>query len=162
MLLFNIFNNFSSTKNVNLDWLRKLIIVFGVIWTALIIITFVFPFLVARGLRENILIWPVCLAIGIALPYVKEIEFIFLKRFASSVAKYSYGIYLIHGPWIAFSFFYLDELAKFTQWCIFFIGVSVLSVAAYNLIESPFVKMGVRISRHKTIADVPAQGNRCD
>ena len=37
----NIFNNFSSTKNVNLDWLRKLIIVFGVIWTALIIITFI-------------------------------------------------------------------------------------------------------------------------
>ena len=37
----NIFNNFSSTENVNLDWLRKLVVVFGIIWTALIIITFI-------------------------------------------------------------------------------------------------------------------------
>ncbi len=35
----NIFNNFSSTENINLEWLRKLVIVFGVIWTVLIIIT---------------------------------------------------------------------------------------------------------------------------
>ena len=37
----NIFNNFSSTENINLEWLRKLVIVFGVIWTALIIITII-------------------------------------------------------------------------------------------------------------------------
>ncbi len=36
----NVFNNFSSTdNNINLKWLRKLVIVFGIIWTALIIIT---------------------------------------------------------------------------------------------------------------------------
>jgi AraC-like DNA-binding protein len=35
----NIFNNFSSTENINLRWLRKLVIVFGIIWTVLIIIT---------------------------------------------------------------------------------------------------------------------------
>ena len=35
-----IFNNFSSSdNNINLKWLRKLVIVFGVVWTALIIIT---------------------------------------------------------------------------------------------------------------------------
>lgn len=35
----NIFNNFSSTENINLEWLRKLVIIFGIIWTVLIIIT---------------------------------------------------------------------------------------------------------------------------
>lgn len=35
----NIFNNFSSDENVNLEWLRKLVYIFGVIWTALIVIT---------------------------------------------------------------------------------------------------------------------------
>ena len=35
----NIFNNFSSTENINLEWLRKLVIIFGIIWTILIIIT---------------------------------------------------------------------------------------------------------------------------
>ncbi len=33
----NIFNNFSSYENVNLDWLRKLVYSFGAIWTVLMI-----------------------------------------------------------------------------------------------------------------------------
>ncbi len=32
----NIFNNFSTIENINLDWLRKLVYSFGVIWTILI------------------------------------------------------------------------------------------------------------------------------
>ncbi|HEY9168726.1 MAG TPA: helix-turn-helix domain-containing protein [Lutibacter sp.] len=35
----NIFNNFSSSEEINLIWLRKLVYIFGIIWTALIIIT---------------------------------------------------------------------------------------------------------------------------
>lgn len=35
----NIFNNFSYTENINLEWLRKLVIIFGIVWTILIIIT---------------------------------------------------------------------------------------------------------------------------
>lgn len=33
----NIFNNFSTSENINLDWLRKLVYSFGAIWTVLII-----------------------------------------------------------------------------------------------------------------------------
>jgi AraC-like DNA-binding protein len=33
----NIFNNFSSYEKVNLDWLRKLVVIFGFIWTVLMI-----------------------------------------------------------------------------------------------------------------------------
>ncbi len=35
----HIFNNFSYYENVNLVWLRNLVYVFGIIWTALIVIT---------------------------------------------------------------------------------------------------------------------------
>ena len=35
----NIFNNFSSSKEIDLVWLRKLVYIFGIIWTALIVIT---------------------------------------------------------------------------------------------------------------------------
>ena len=31
----NIFNNFSSIENINLDWLRKLVYTFGAVWTIL-------------------------------------------------------------------------------------------------------------------------------
>ena len=35
----NIFNNFSNSANIDLYWIRKLVLVFGIIWTALISIT---------------------------------------------------------------------------------------------------------------------------
>lgn len=37
----NIFNNFSYSEDINLDWLRKLVFVFGIVWTALISITII-------------------------------------------------------------------------------------------------------------------------
>jgi AraC-like DNA-binding protein len=35
----NIFNNFSNSTNIDLFWIRKLVLVFGIIWTALISVT---------------------------------------------------------------------------------------------------------------------------
>ena len=35
----NIFNNFSNSADIDLDWLRKLVLLFGVIWTALVSVT---------------------------------------------------------------------------------------------------------------------------
>jgi len=35
----NIFNNYSNSAEIDLDWLRKLVLLFGVIWTALISVT---------------------------------------------------------------------------------------------------------------------------
>lgn len=33
-----VFNNFSSAENINLDWLRKLVFIFGSVWTLLMIV----------------------------------------------------------------------------------------------------------------------------
>ena len=35
----NIFNNFSNSANIDLYWVRKLVLIFGVVWTALISVT---------------------------------------------------------------------------------------------------------------------------
>lgn len=35
----NIFNNFSSIEKINLEWLQKLVFIFGIVWTILIIIS---------------------------------------------------------------------------------------------------------------------------
>jgi len=37
----NIFNNFSNRVNIDLFWIRKLVLVFGIIWTALISVTMI-------------------------------------------------------------------------------------------------------------------------
>jgi AraC-like DNA-binding protein len=34
----SIFNNFSFSENINLDWLRKLVWIFGILWTVLMVI----------------------------------------------------------------------------------------------------------------------------
>jgi len=35
----SIFNNFSNSTDIDLNWIRKLVLVFGVVWTALIFVT---------------------------------------------------------------------------------------------------------------------------
>ena len=37
----NIFNNYSNPKDINLSWLRKLILIFGIIWTSLMTVTII-------------------------------------------------------------------------------------------------------------------------
>ena len=37
----NIFNNFSSSENINLNWLRKLVYIFGLVWTLLMIVAII-------------------------------------------------------------------------------------------------------------------------
>jgi AraC-like DNA-binding protein len=37
----NIFNNYSSSSELDLNWLRKLVLVFGIVWTGLISITII-------------------------------------------------------------------------------------------------------------------------
>jgi AraC-like DNA-binding protein len=37
----NIFNNYSNSKEINLSWLRKLILIFGIIWTSLMTVTII-------------------------------------------------------------------------------------------------------------------------
>ncbi len=37
----NILNNFSTTEEINLDWLKTLVYIFGIIWSALIVIAIV-------------------------------------------------------------------------------------------------------------------------
>jgi AraC-like DNA-binding protein len=37
----NIFNNYSNSKDINLSWLRKLVLIFGIIWSALMTVTII-------------------------------------------------------------------------------------------------------------------------
>jgi peptidoglycan/LPS O-acetylase OafA/YrhL len=106
-----------------------------------------FPWLVAMGFKENILLWPVCLGIGLSVPFVREIRSEVLKLIANRIAKYSYGIYLIHGPWIVFSFYYVSNVSIAWRWLIFIAGVALLSFLAYYLIEKPFIRFGVALSK---------------
>lgn len=105
-----------------------------------------FPVLVAYGIREHILLWPTCLLLGLLIPYCKEIESSRVKIIAGTIAKYSYGIYLVHGPMIDISFGYLRDFLPILQWTAFTLGTASLSYLAFHLIENPGIQLGKRVT----------------
>lgn len=117
-----------------------------------------FPFLVAYGIKENILLWPTCLLLGLLIPYSKEVESGRIKIIAATIAKYSYGIYLVHGPLIDLSFGYLRDFLPILQWTVFICGTASISYLAFHLIESPGIQLGKRVI--STAQDSENFGNR--
>lgn len=106
-----------------------------------------FPLLVSAGLPESILLWPTCLALGLIIPYSSEIRSRPVRAAAATIAKYSYGIYLVHGSMADFSFGYLRSTQPVLQWLVFVVGTTVLSFLAFHLVEQPGIRWGKRIAR---------------
>ncbi len=106
-----------------------------------------FPLLVHAGVKEHLLLWLACLALGVLLPYSSEIISPAIKIISSKVAKYSYGIYLVHVPMISFSFKYLNIDSSLLQWIIFILGTVSISYLAFHLIENPGIQLGKRVAR---------------
>ncbi len=104
-----------------------------------------FPLLVAYGIKENILLWPTCLLLGLLIPYSREVQSCRVKAIANTIAKYSYGIYLVHGPMIDFSFGYLRDSLPIVQWAAFIFGTATVSYLAFHLIENPGIQFGKRV-----------------
>lgn len=80
--------------------------------------------------------WMACLALGVGIPLFRQIESKTVNAVTFQLAKYSYGIYLVHSllmQWIVLTWrdlpFYLAMVA---------LG----SIAAYHLIEHPMIRLG--------------------
>lgn len=81
-----------------------------------------------------------CLAL--ALPYIKGCASPAQNRVCGWVAKYSYGIYLLHFPAIWLAFVRLGHLPMVEKICIFVLATSLTSVLAYHAIERPMILLG--------------------
>ena len=72
-----------------------------------------------------------------------------VTRAAKTVAKYSYGIYLLHPVAIWFSFgvaYFYAHGSPLVQWTLLGIGVVLLPWLAYTYIEAPMIGVGVRLT----------------
>jgi len=88
-----------------------------------------------------------CLAVGVLLPFVRELEAPWLRVPAHAIAKYSYGIYLFHmlALWAGFN---LLREAPFAAQLLVVLGLLVaLPVAGYHAIERPGIDLGARLAR---------------
>ena len=96
--------------------------------------------------------WSVCLAIGMMIPFFRQIETRWLTRAGELIARYSYGIYLVHVP-ILWGVLHFKSALK---WPLFLVGVALASVAVYHLIEKPMIDFGSRLTRAFPKLDSPA------
>ena len=89
--------------------------------------------------------WMFCLALGVILANGREMESSIVSRLGHVIAKYSYGIYLLHLPalWIAFVAF--GGAPHVVQWLIFGFTVIVLPWGAFHLIERPGIVFAQRL-----------------
>jgi peptidoglycan/LPS O-acetylase OafA/YrhL len=96
--------------------------------------------------RHHWLQWGYCLVIGLAIPAVRQIPPGLLARGAKTIAKYSYGIYLLHMPALALGLVTLRHAPPVVQWVVAALLIVVLPVLAFHLIEEPGIKLGVRLA----------------
>jgi peptidoglycan/LPS O-acetylase OafA/YrhL len=93
--------------------------------------------------------WAVCLALGLALPWLRELATPRLNRACQFIARYSYGIYLFHPLLLWLSFRTLAALHPLAQWGIFLGLLAVLTGLGYHFVELPMIRLGARWSARK-------------
>jgi peptidoglycan/LPS O-acetylase OafA/YrhL len=89
----------------------------------------------------------VCLILGLGIPYFGEVQAPWLRYISHQLAKYSYGIYLLHVPSLALVFTYLRWLPLPFKIGAFVAITGVASIATFHLIEDPLIQVGRSIAR---------------
>jgi peptidoglycan/LPS O-acetylase OafA/YrhL len=86
--------------------------------------------------------WVICLMTGLAIPLFAEMTNPVLRRVSNVVAKYSYGIYLVHYFSIWLAFMELHWLPMWAQWAAFVVSLALICFAFYHLVEAPMIQAG--------------------
>lgn len=92
-----------------------------------------------------------CLALGVALPYVRDLSASIITRAAREIAKYSYGVYLVHVGVLSTVFGRLDAWSPIAKWATCIVAIALLSVAMYHAIEAPMIRLGKRLTAGTTV-----------
>ena len=87
------------------------------------------------------------LALGLLLPFFKQIQSRWLKRASLTIAKYSYGAYLSHPFAILIGMTILAAHSHLTQMAVTIVFIVVTVVPAYHFIEEPMIRAGSRLAK---------------
>ena len=90
--------------------------------------------------------WPLCLALGLGLPFFHELRAAPIARISHEIAKYSYGMYLSHPFAIVLGFYLLRGHTIWLQLGVTLAAIAILSFLAYHLIEKPMIALGARLA----------------
>jgi peptidoglycan/LPS O-acetylase OafA/YrhL len=96
----------------------------------------------------------ICLGVALAIPAFKELSPHWIVLPAQQIAKYSYGIYLLHIPALMFVLRDLPGLPLAFKVAAFFALTALLSFVTFHLIENPLIKLGKRLTRNPSASRV--------
>lgn len=108
---------------------------------------FILPWLQVRGIHSNLIAWPVCLGLGLLIPRCREVKQRHLIVFGKLIARYSYGIYVVHTLCMDFWFEAVPRVYRPVQYVGALASIALLSFAVYHLVEKPFIGFGSRLAK---------------
>lgn len=98
--------------------------------------------------------WAFCLVLGVCIAMTQELPESLVTRGSYTIAKYSFGIYLLHMPAWSIAFEWVKAPAL-VQWVAYMILLVALPWAAYKYIESPIIEWAKRPRRPDVETIVP-------
>lgn len=108
--------------------------------------------LVAPGAMDHVTVvgWIVALPLAFVLPTVQEVRPSWVTQLAKTVAKYSYGIYLLHVPALWIALVACRTAPMSIQVAVAFTIGFGAPVLAYHLLEQPGIELGKRVARGRS------------
>lgn len=119
---------------------RSPLILFSLIAIAALVV----PFAVASGVPSTPVLWLVCLSLGFVIPACRDISGPALRRLGNTVARYSYGVYILHPLAIGMAF--SGGTASSAEWLTFAVMLAGYSYIAYHTVEKRGIAMGSRLA----------------
>jgi peptidoglycan/LPS O-acetylase OafA/YrhL len=86
------------------------------------------------------------LGLGLTVPHIRRCRIQSLGRFSGWIAKYSYGIYLLHSPAIWLGFIRLSHLGLVVRIGTFLLTTLGGSVLLYHVLEHPMIVVGNKLA----------------
>jgi len=115
------------------------------LWPAFLILCCC-AFLWLSGKRPIETGWFICFGLSLSVPLFQEMPENAFAWLAQRIARYSYGIYLVHYFALWVGFVVCKSLSLGLQIGAFFCLLVLLPVVLYHTVEAPLISQGVRIS----------------
>ena len=90
--------------------------------------------------------WLMCLALGFSIGIFRDSRMRVWNRVTNNIAKYSYGIYLLHTPLIYLVFRVWKIESNLLATGVWLLATYGASFIAFHCLEFPFIRLGKRLS----------------
>jgi peptidoglycan/LPS O-acetylase OafA/YrhL len=121
----------------------------GWIWPILLTFLVALHCILWRNRRESIVAnlagYLICMLIGFAAPWFRELPRSPVTAAAHKIATYSYGIYLFHAPIMWLAFFVLRGNAVLS-WLTLSVLICVIPYLAFRYLEHPMIERGKELA----------------